>query len=65
MPSRAELELRAAAVNVTAANYPNDSKLEQKVLYEEQVMTAKAGTGTTQLPAPRSVSQSVGGGKNV
>lgn len=61
MPSRAELELRAAAVNVTAANYPNDSKLEQKVIYEEKVMTAKAGTGTTQQPAATSVAATSGG----
>jgi len=64
MASRAELELRAAAVNVTASSYPNDSKLEQKVLYEEQVMTAKSGTGTTQAPSAKSVAQ-VSGGKNI
>lgn len=66
MPSRAELELRAAAVNVdaTAAGYSNDSKLEQKVIYEERVMTAKTGTGSTKLPAPVKVAQ-VSGGANV
>ena len=36
MPSRSELELRARAVNVDASSYANDSKLEQKVLYEEK-----------------------------
>lgn len=64
MASRAELELRAAAVNVTASSYPNDSKLEQKVLYEERAMTAKAGTATTQAPSATSVAQ-VSGDKNV
>lgn len=39
MPSRAELETRAAAVSVTAANYPNDSKLEQAVIYAEKTRT--------------------------
>lgn len=39
MPSRAELETRAAAVSVTAANYPNDSKLEQAVIYAEKSRT--------------------------
>lgn len=64
MPSRAELELRAAAVNVDQALYPNDSKLEQKVIYEEKVMTAKTGTGSTKLPAAAKVAQ-VAGGANV
>ena len=39
MPSRAELETRAAAVSVVAANYPNDSKLEQAVIYAEKTRT--------------------------
>lgn len=59
------LELVAAAINVTAANYPNDSKLEQKVRYELEVMTAKAGTATTQAPAARSIARAGGYGKNV
>jgi hypothetical protein len=64
MPSRAELELRAAAVDVAVASYPNDSKLEQAVLHAEQAMTAKAGTATTLAPSAKSVAQ-VSGGKNV
>lgn len=46
MPSRAELNLRARMCNITAANYPNDSKLEQKVLYEEKNAAAASGTAT-------------------
>ena len=61
--SRAQLDLIASAVNVNAASYPNDSKLEQKILYELRVMTAKAGTGTTTAPAPASVNR-VSGAKN-
>jgi len=64
MHNRAFLELVAAAVNVNPASYPNDSKLEQKVIYELKVMTAKAGTGTTLLPSATSVA-AVSGGANV
>lgn len=64
MPSRAELELRAAAVNIDATTYPNDSKLEQKVIYEERIMTATTNTRSTKLPAPVKVAQ-VSGGANV
>ena len=60
MAGRAELDLRAAAVNVdaTSVNYANDSKLEQ------QAMTAKAGTATTKKPAITSVA-AISGGANV
>lgn len=44
MPSRAELNLRARVVNVDPSTYPNDSKLEQKVLYEEKNLAAGAST---------------------
>lgn len=43
MPSRAELELRAGNVGVDPANYPNDSNLEQKTIYEEKLATAATG----------------------
>lgn len=36
MPSRAELNARANAVNVDHTTYANDSKLEQAVLYAEK-----------------------------
>lgn len=36
MPSRADLNMRANAVNVDHTAYPNDSKLEQAVLYAEK-----------------------------
>lgn len=39
MPSRRSLEIRAAAASVVAANYPNDSKLEQAVIYAEKGLT--------------------------
>ena len=51
MPSRDFLETVAAAVNVDASAYPNDSNLEQKVLYELKNMTVQEGTATT-LAAP-------------
>jgi hypothetical protein len=66
MPSRAELELRAAPCNidVTQAKYQNDSVLEQAVIYAEQHMTAQAGTATTKAPATVSV-EAESGGANV
>lgn len=64
MPSRAELELRAAAANVTATNYPNDSTLEQAVLYAEKAMTAQAGTATTQAPSDEAIA-GVSGDANI
>lgn len=48
MPSRNELVIRAHAVNIDPANYPNDSKLEAKVLYMEKngtAFTETKGTG--------------------
>ena len=50
MPSRAELELRAGSANVVVANYPNDSKLEQAVLYAEK-QRASSGASTTIAPS--------------
>jgi hypothetical protein len=57
MPSRAHLEIRAAAVGVDASTYPNDSKLEQKVIYEEKRVITQAadtaiGTLTSDATAP-------------
>lgn len=48
MASRNELVIRAHAVGITPSNYPNDSKLEQKVLYMEKngtTYTETLGTG--------------------
>jgi hypothetical protein len=64
MPSRAELEVRAAAVNVTASSYANDSQLEQAVLYKEKTMTAQAGTATTKQPSAASAA-AISGAANV
>lgn len=47
MASRAELEVRAVAVSVTASSYPNDSKLEQAVLYAEKRQSAVAAIAAT------------------
>lgn len=47
MPSRAELNIRAAAVGLDQTTIPNDSKLEQKVLYLEKRQTAVTGTAPT------------------
>ena len=48
MPSRNELVIRGNAVGLTASNYPNDSKFEQKILYFEKngtTYTESLGTG--------------------
>lgn len=57
MPSRAQLKLRAAAVSVEHAKYPNDSKLEQAVIYAEKSAAFTAavkavGTLTSDATAP-------------
>lgn len=44
MPSRAELVNRANVMGLDPANYPNDSKLEQKVIYLETNASTMAGT---------------------
>lgn len=44
MPSRNELVIRGNAVGLTASNYPNDSKFEQKILYLEKNGTAYTET---------------------
>lgn len=64
MASRAELELRAAAVDVTPSSYPNDSKLEQIVLYKEKTMTAQTASATTQAPSAKTIA-AMSGDKNV
>lgn len=43
MASRAELNVRARNVGVDPANYPNDSKLEQRVIYEEKNSATETG----------------------
>lgn len=47
MPSRAELVNRANVMGLDPANYPNDSKLEQKVIYLETNASTMAGTLAT------------------
>lgn len=44
MSSRNELVIRGNAVGLTASNYPNDSKFEQKILYLEKFGTAYTET---------------------
>jgi len=49
MSQRNELVSRGRAVGLTASNYPNDSKFEQKILYMEKfgtTYTETLGTGT-------------------
>jgi hypothetical protein len=54
MPSRASLELRAAAVNLTPSSYPNDSVFEKAVLAAEKALTASSAA-TTQAPSAKAV----------
>lgn len=56
MSARASLELRAAAVNVIAGNFPNDSRLEQVVLAAEKALVASIAAVTIQ-PSVTTVSQ--------
>lgn len=44
MPARNELNMRARAVGFDGATIPNDSKLEQKVIWLEKNAAAKTGT---------------------
>lgn len=43
MPSRAELESRAGNLGIDYTAYPNDSKLEQKIIYEERDAATATG----------------------
>lgn len=65
MPARAELVLRAGAVNVdhTLSKYQNDSVLEQAVLYAEKRVTAS--TTATQTAASPGATYRISGDKNV
>lgn len=54
MPSRRILETRAAGVSVVAANYPNDSKLEQAVIYAEK----QRSPGTAEVRAVKTLTLS-------
>jgi len=47
MPSRNELVIRGRMVGLTASNYPNDSKFEQKILWLEKNASAQTGTIST------------------
>lgn len=47
MPARNELNMRAAAVGFDGTTVPNDSKLEQKLLYLEKNGYAVTGTAPT------------------
>lgn len=49
MPSRAELILRARPVKVDYDTYPNDSKLEQAVIYAEKATVGDAVQATQTL----------------
>jgi hypothetical protein len=62
MASRAELELRAASANVVSANYPNDSKFEQAIIFAEKARTSTSTATTIVAPASKDF---VSGGANV
>jgi len=49
MPSRASLILRARPVNVDYTTYPNDSKLEQAVIYAEKTNVGDSVQATQTL----------------
>lgn len=57
MPSRAELVNRANVMGLDPANYPNDSKLEQKVIYLETNASTMAGTLATGVVTASGVAQ--------
>ena len=64
MPSRAELELRAAKANVPLTGaHVNDSVLEQAVILAEKGSVASAAATTTLAPVASVQAQS--GGANV
>ncbi len=69
MPSRAELNLRARVCNINPASYPNDSVLEQKVLYAEKTLAAGASTilavSTTNTAGTKDDLSGVAGDKNL
>lgn len=56
MPSRAQLELRACAVNVVAATYPNDSVFEKVIVTAEKALLASIAAVTIQ-PSVTTVAQ--------
>lgn len=62
--SRPMLELIAAAINLNTSTYPNDSKLEERVLYGLKTAAGAAGNGTS-IAAPASSVAKVAGGKNI
>lgn len=57
MPSRAELVNRANVMGLNPADYPNDSKLEQKVIYLETNASTMAGTLATGTVTASGVAQ--------
>ncbi len=60
MPSRSSLVARANAVNVAVASYPNDSKLEQIVIYTENNL-ASSSSATTVATSAAVAGQNAGG----
>lgn len=60
MPDRATLDLRARAVGVNPASYPNDSALEQRVLYQEKNATTVAGALATSTLTSTGVTPTAG-----
>jgi hypothetical protein len=63
MASRETLELEAAAVGINPDSYPNDSKLEQAILYAASNLAP--GAVTVAAPSARAVKNAASGKKNV
>jgi len=60
MPSRMELEQRARVVGINPANYLNDSKLEQRVLWNEINQATASGTAASGTLTGTATEPSVG-----
>lgn len=60
MPSRMELEGRARVVGINPANYLNDSKLEQRVLWNENNQATVSGTAASGTLSGTATEPSVG-----
>ena len=61
--SRAELDVLGNALNLTIANYANDSNLEQAVIYALSNLTTTASASTVATTAAQAARLS--GGKNI
>jgi hypothetical protein len=63
MPSRDDLELFAALVNINPDSYTNDSKLEQAIYFAAAAVTV--GTQAVATPSARAKNNAASKKKNV